>query len=238
MDAYTLPKKLNQIDNIALGSNDTTFRMLMDDLLNTVKMEIQAANLPKVSVNIAKAARKFSEQCYKKYHGDRDGIAGANMYHDNDDIDMEIKRQFICDGYVGVSYSMPFDAVVRAVGTPLDANSILDHKGKETHEIALPSLAELKKILKTEIAERGRKWSRSLIRMQDGKLFNIEYIIRIMELCGLTGGEIALDSNSPFSPMYINTETEDGNKIKAVVLPVRPSGNDEDKILVDYKEGN
>lgn len=234
MESIALLKKLAQIDSAVLCNQDRPYRDLMDDLMNSIRMEIQCGKLPKVSVNIAKAAKKFSEYCYAQEHDKRESIAGANFYHDKDDADAEVKRQWICDGFLGVSYSIPFDGVIHATGEPMDANQVLDYSWKEPVEITLPSLAELKKAVKVESAERRKKLQRSVLRMPNGKLFNIHHMIRIMELCGMAGGETAIDCAKMIHPLYINTETEDGNKIKGVLLPVSPIRFNPEQILLDY----
>lgn len=230
-------KLLKKLTNIHDRYMDAFFvKEELASLIAEIKLEAESQTLPKASVNIAKAAKKFSECCFNEYHDKRDGIAGANLYHDNRDIDSETKRQYICDGCVGVSYSKPFDGVVKAAGAPIDANHILRHSCKdELTEFPLPSLAKMKQAVKIEKAAKGQKLSRSILRLPSGKAVNINYMIRLMELCGLTGGETAFDSPSIVRPLYMANTTKDGNEIDGVLLPIHPVGFKEEDVLVEWR---
>lgn len=237
MNSFTLLEKLLKIDSSVLCNQDQPYRSMMDDLINSVKLEIQSAELPRETVNIAKAAKKFSELCFRENSEKRDGIAGANLYHDNDDPDPSIMRQYITDGFVFVSYSRPFDAVVRATGEPIDANQILKYRNCGTCEpVLLPMLAKLKKVVKTEAASRSAKQRRNIILHSSGKIFNIHYLIRMMELCGFTGGETVFNCGNLHSPLFGSVETSDGNKIKCLLLPISQKSNVPENILIRWSE--
>lgn len=238
MESTKLLAKLARLEGLERQGSRQTFREEIASLIAEIKLEAESKVLPKASVNIAKAAKKFSEDCYNEYHGKRDGIAGANLYHDNRDIDSTVKRQFICDGYIGVAYSKPFDGVIKASVEGIDANNILRHTCKDEQvEIILPSLAQLKQAVKIEAAERGKKNSRSILRMPSGKAVNIHNMIRLMELCGLTGGETAYEVPNVIKPIYMINTTVDGNEIDGILLPIRPVNFTVGTILLDLMEG-
>lgn len=238
MESVKLLAKLTRLEGLERQGSRQAFREEIASLIAEIKLEAESKVLPKVSVNIAKAAKKFSEDCYAQEHDKREGIAGANLYHDNRDIDKTIKRQFICDGYIGVAYSKPFDGVIKANGEPIDANNILRHSCKdEQMEIVLPSLAQLKQAVKIETAERGKKNGRSVLRMPSGKAVNIHNMILLMELCGLTGGETAYDVPNVIKPIYMTNTTADGNEIDGIILPIRPINVTTETILLDLMEG-
>lgn len=235
MESVKLLAKLARLEGLERQGSRQAFKEEIASLIAEIKLEAETKVLPKASVNIAKAAAKFAQYCYDQEHDKRDGIAGANLYHDRRDIDKTVKRQFICDGYIGVAYSKPFDGVIKANGEPIDANNILRHSCKdEQMEIVLPSLAQLKQAVKIERALHGE---RNILRMPSGKAVNIHLMIRCMELCGLTGGETAYEVPNIIKPIYMTNITEDGNEIDGIILPIRPINVTTETILLDLMEG-
>lgn len=234
MDSITLLTRLNKISERLL---DISFcKEELTKLIAEIKLDEETKALPKESINIAKAAAKFALYCYNGEHDKHEGIAGANLYHDKRDSDPEVLRQYICDGYVCVSYSKPFDGLIKATGDPLDINRVLRHAyvNFDTTEIVLPSLARLKQSFKLEKATKGAKFARNLLRLSSGKVVSIQFLTRLMELCGLTGGETAYDVLDLRCPLFVENITEDGNEISGTLLPIHPAKATPENILIDY----
>lgn len=197
---------------------------------------------------MCKAAAKFAKNCYTDNNssvpGARLGIAGANYYHHPEDSD-GVLRQYVTNGYYGVSYSVPLPNLVEAdksKAIPYDKMMFVS-KPEEIRDayktFVLPDYNELKEAWKKEkkrcvghSEDRNRCWRLA----DDGNgsavhnyvIVDIEYLIGLMEITDCTGGEIAYWLNA-VSPVYVPRKLEmpDGQicSVDGIILPIRADGN-------------
>lgn len=195
-----------------------------------------------------KAAAKFAKNCHldnaPSVPGGRVGIAGANYYHHPEDPDGAL-RQYVTNGYYGVSYSVPLPDLMEAdkkSAIPYDKMLFIS-KPEEIRDayktFQLPEYNEVKEAWKKEKKrcvgrpeDRNRCWRLA----DDGNgsavhnyvIVDIEYLIGLMEITDCTGGEVAYWLNA-VSPVYVarRSETPDGQicNVDGIILPVRADGN-------------
>ena len=237
MNTFDIISRLGNIKERLNVGDTVEAKKQLDLLYSDLVSETEHKKLPKASANIFKAAQKFAKKCYNENRENgtaafpRPALAGANFYTHTDGS----KRQYICDGFLGVSYSKAFAGLCEAEAhTAIDFAKIV-RIPEDTIPFALPDLAAIKHVRKMEIAQNGRrKNGRNIIKLPDGKCFYIDLFIDFMEVTGCVGGEMAANTASPFKPLFVSrTDPEDGNEIAGVALPMRPSGNMEERILID-----
>lgn len=204
-----------------------------------------------------KAAVKFAKNCHADngpgVPGGRVGIAGANYYHHPEDPD-DALRQYITNGYYGVSYSIPLPDLMEAdksKAIPYDKMMFVS-KPEEIRDayktFQLPEYNEVKEAWKKEKKrcvghpeDRNRCWRLA----DDGNgsaihnyvVVDIEYLIGLMEITDCIGGEIAYWLNA-VSPVYVprRLKMPDGQvcDVDGIVMPLRADGNK--KCLNDKEE--
>lgn len=231
MTDYKLLERLSSIRDMLLGDQ----RRKVEELIADIKFDMESDKLPKDSVTVAKAAAKFAKDCYKEFKDYRKGIAGANYYHDHRDMEPDSLRQYICTNNLGVSYSKPFEGLVEADReNPLNFDVLLTRTYNEGYaEIKLLSRAELKKAIKMERSTKGKRY---IVRLKDGKCFDIDLLVQAMELSGCTGGEVIQSVKHVYYPAFIYNQLADGNEVSCIVMPIRMKPELEDKILWDEME--
>ena len=197
---------------------------------------------------MCKAVVKFAKNCYADNNssipGARPGIAGANYYHHPEDPD-GVLRQYVTNGYYGVSYSIPFPNLMEAdksKAIPYDKMMFVS-KPEEIRDaykaFQLPDYNELKEVWKKEKKrcvghpeDRNRCWRLAYdgngSAVHNYVIVDIEYLIGLMEITDCTGGEVAYWLNA-VSPVYVTrrSETPDGQicNVDGIILPVRADGN-------------
>lgn len=253
MTTSTIFNKLNAFMNSVIVMDEDS-RNRMREILSDLEADLQAEQLVSMAKQngnmteaneykkIIAAAQKFSKYCAKENAMTRPSMAGANIYEHGSKDDV---RQSILDGYVGVSYSKPLD-VLKCEGDnygiipAIKFYEIIKLKANDSrYNVTLPALQELKNAFKLECAKVGKKNANRYIRIEDGTVFDIEYLIRGMELSGMFCGgedeiEVYFGNHNHASPLHIE-RTIMGNKIHVVVLPVRWSG-ELGSPLLDYME--
>lgn len=236
-----LLKKLYEIRNAGYFDMEK-----MDALISEIRAEIEKETLPVNGIDVQKSAAKFAKECRKEYADVRPGIAGANMYaHNGNGNDM---RQYICDGYIGVSYSKPFTGVLEVPESgkksPIDFAKVIPPV--ET-PVDLPPYAELKRAYKTESANKESEKCLYMgvvrkrdcaVRLKNGQTFYASLLLKVMELAGMTGdGNGTADGRGGYSPIALRNEI-DGNEIIAIALPFRMGETfDTSKLLMDFYKG-
>ena len=208
------------------------------------------------------AAAKFAKNCHADYSDTRSGIAGANYYHHPEDPEGSF-RQYITNGYYGVSYSIPLNGLVEAVKESaidyarMQFCSYSPEYQEDYKEVALPSLAELKEAWKKEKKRcvgnpenRNKCWRLASVgkdyeRLSDYVVVDIEYLIDLMEITDCSGRETAYWRNA-ISPVFVHrfVETPDGETciVDGILLPIRATPNkiclnDEKKPKITYLWG-
>lgn len=187
----------------------------LDALLLGLKADIQLQSTKGATAKSqVRAAIAFAKHCAKQRPDTN--IAGAFIVKDG--------RMGICDGYTGVLYDNPIDGIVctpdRFADDPFKLNEIMapvEFRENE-REVNLPVLAELKgayELSKATYCANNKKKGFIHYTLLGGDVHvNSEYLIRAMELAGITGGKCKVDGYA--SPVYIA-----GNGCKLVVLPIR-----------------
>lgn len=201
---------------------------------------------------MCKAAVKFAKNCYADNNssipGARPGIGGANYYHHPEDPD-GVLRQYITNGYYGVSYSVPLPDLMEADrGCAITYDKMcFCSKPAEVQsaymEATLPDLSDLKEAWKKEkkscvghAEDRNRKW-RLAGNKSNSVVVDIEYLIGFMEITDCVGGE-TIYWKDMVSPVYNHrfVEMPDGQRciVDGIILPIRVA--DTTKCLNDKPE--
>lgn len=228
MTDYKLLERLSSIRDMLLGDQ----RRKVEELITDIKFDMESGKLPKDSVTVAKAAAKFAKDCYKEWKDKNKRIAGAGYYVDSRDGSSLVKRQFILEPALGVSYSKPFEGLVEIDKDvdPIDFNSVINRKYSEgSVRFMLPDRAKLKNAIKMESATKGE---RTYCRLEDGKCIDAALLVRAMELTGCNGGEMIESINHKLYPAFIRRDMEDGNQITCIILPCRTKPENEDSLVL------
>lgn len=222
MKNETVLKKLYEIKEFEKNNFGFTLHEV-DMLIAEIKQEIEREGMSIRSVDIQKAAAKFAKECWKQYHDMRPHIAGAFMYdRSGNGTDM---RQGIVDGYVGVSYSKPFEGLMEIDTSVCNAIHFEQIIPRMEAPIAIPNYYQLKQLFKLEkMNKESEKWDqfnkRFVIRLENGQYFSAEYFLRAMELSDCIDGNGTLDGKGGVSPICFRNVV-DGNEIECMVLPIR-----------------
>jgi len=199
----------------------------LEELIAEIKLEMTLEAAPKYKGNLYKAAAKFAKACHKEYADSRSDLAGAFMFEDGNGT----MKQGICNGYVGVSYSIPIDGLMEIPSEvrPIDFARILPDWICST--AAIPSYSEIKKAYNMEKANKeSLKWNHEigrrpsfLIRIGNGQVVNVEYLMTTMEIAGMTDDsvrKINVYGEGRYAMLGFENEI-DGNAIQAILMPVR-----------------
>ena len=191
------------------------------------------------------AAKKFAKETYDNemanaWIGERKpkyGIMGANLFHYCNDPD-GMMRQYITDGFVGVSYSIPFDDLATPPKTddPVNYNLVCRTNKKYTRLVfeqgVFPDYKSLKELWKLEKKrcvghpkDRNRLYRLVVgINNYTSVVVDIELLIRFMELTDCHGGETYYWTD-PITPVFVEKEINDkyiqGLEILALLCPIR-----------------
>jgi len=188
-----------------------------------------------------KAATKFAKNCHAdndpSIPGARPGIAGANYYHNPEDPD-GVLRQYITNGYYGVSYSSPLPNLSEAPknnAIPYEKMCFCS-KPEEIRDAYLigyfPDYSELKEAWKKEKKrcvghpeDRNRRWRLAQGEKQlDSVVVDIEYLINLMELTDCSGGEVFYwfgMINPVYNHRLIQLPNGERCIVDGVILPIR-----------------
>lgn len=167
---------------------------------------------------LKRAAVAFAKRCAKEMEN-RPNLAGAFVKNG---------RQYITNGFYGVAYDVPFEGL-QTVPDTLDEESMLDFERviaptRVGLPVDLPTLREMRQARKD-----AKQVGNSCPIMKLGEqYFNIEYLLRAMELVGLDGGNGT--TMGAMQPLYLH-----GVDCEAVLLPVRMSGDAQNRAW-EYKK--
>lgn len=224
----------------SLGIKDTTVMTNLVSIINEIKLEEfakQSKSKGNRYGNMVKAIIKFAKETHKSMINFRPALAGA-WYCDWFD---NSKNMYVCDGYVGIVMSKDIDGIQMAkvdYNKPwsMDMKSIFKDFVLDVGEyenICLPDINDLKTAFKVSKAES--KEPDYIVKLSNGTCVDVRYLINLMEMCGLYGGEeVQQKKNSITSPIFAFT-IEDDLKVHVCLLPIRKVGNS--KILKDYSKG-
>ena len=188
-----------------------------------------------------KAAIKFAKDSFEKemFEAEQErrkprfGVMGAKSYHHPGD-QPDVKRQYILDGIILVSYSKPFDdlfeyepnQVLKNIDNLL-LDCVSDDFLKGYKGAPLPYLNEVKALWVDEKKRcKGNSKARNhryrLVIQQEGYygvVVDIERLIEFMTLTNCKGGEY-YHYNKCFDPVFVENDLDD-NHIEGVLMPMR-----------------
>lgn len=189
-------------------------------------MHKAAIAFAKDSYAIEACRAKEENRDYLRY-----GAMGANHYHHPDDPP-NVKRQYILDGSIAVSYSKPFDDLLKPekddpcafdkllfISYPYEFQRLYDG-------LPLPNLQEVKALWKAEkkrcvghSEDRNNYYRLVGTKDEPSVIVNVCNLIRIMELTNCKGGEYFQYRDS-ISPIFLHNIL-DGNEIDGILMPMR-----------------
>ncbi len=206
MEMIQILREITDVQDLIQGS---PAGKLLDDTAQKIKQEIVRSTIKAGQRQQYNAVLSFAKHCAGS---PREAMAGAYMA----DIYGE-PHQVMIDGFVAIAFIKPWEGLpeVKKGVKPIDAAAVYEgaNKGMPT---PLPDLYEMIAANKVYKATEG-KFDSSITKI--GITYaNTDYLIRIMKMLNITGGECLV--NKTVGPIYFETY-----QAKALVLPVKVFGD-------------